>query len=82
MEHNDSSRGSWVGAPGERGRMPSHRHRLSPDAISLSRYGHAQLVAYWGVPTLLQEALEELATVKVLVSSLEEEAVLTFVSMT
>jgi hypothetical protein len=31
---------------------------------------------------LLQEAQEELATVKVVVSSLEEEAVLTFVSMT
>jgi hypothetical protein len=33
-------------------------------------------VASWGVPTPLQEVREDLATVKVVVNSLEEEAAL------
>jgi hypothetical protein len=63
--------------PGERGRTPSRRRRLIPGAISSSGHGHAQLAACWGVPTLLQEVREELATVKAVVSLLEEEAALT-----
>jgi hypothetical protein len=39
-------------------------------------YGQAQHVTSWGIPTLLQEAQEELATIKTMVTSLEEEAAL------
>jgi hypothetical protein len=76
MEHGDSSRGSRVSAPGEGDGTPSSRRRLKPGIASLSGYDQAQNMAAWGLPTLLQEAQEELATVKVVVTSLEEEAAL------
>jgi hypothetical protein len=76
MEHGDSSRGSWVDAPGERGGTPSCRCRLVLGAITTSGYGQAQLAACQGIPMPLQEIWEELATVKAVVSSLEEEAAL------
>jgi hypothetical protein len=56
--------------------VPSRRRRLDFGIISTSGYGQAQHAACWGVPTLLQEAREELATVKVVVTSLEEEVAL------
>jgi hypothetical protein len=77
MEHDNSSRGSCVGTPGEGDGAPSHRRRLNPDVASLSGYGHGQNTMAWGVLTLLQEAQEELATMKTVVTSLEEEAALT-----
>jgi hypothetical protein len=76
MEHGDSSRGSWVDAPRERGGTSSRHRRLIPDAISMSGYGQAQYAACCGVPTPLQEVQEELATIKAVVSLLEEEAAL------
>jgi hypothetical protein len=51
--------------------------RLNPGVASTSGYGQAQNTVSWGVPTPLQEAQEELATVKAAVSSLEEEVALT-----
>jgi hypothetical protein len=76
MEHGNSSRGSCVGALGEGDRAPFRHRRLNPGVISKSGYGQAQHAASWGVPTPLQEAREELATVKAVVTSLEEEAAL------
>jgi hypothetical protein len=76
MEHGDSSRGSRVSAPGEGDGAPSRRRRLNPGIASSSGYRQAQNVVAWGVPTPLQEAQEELATVKALVTSLEEEVML------
>jgi hypothetical protein len=76
MEHGDSSRGSYVGTPGEGDEAPSRRRHLNPGIISTSRYGNAQNVVSWGVSTSLQEVREELATVKAVVTSLEEEAAL------
>jgi hypothetical protein len=76
MEHGDSSRGSRVSMPGEGDRAPSHRRCLNPGIASSSGYGQAQNAAAWGVPTPLQEVREELATVKAVVTSLEEEAAL------
>jgi hypothetical protein len=76
MEHGDSTRGSYVGTLGEGDGAPSHRRCLNLSVISMSGYGQAQHASSWGVPTLLQEAQEELATVKAVVTSLEEEAVL------
>jgi hypothetical protein len=58
----------------ERGTGRSHCRCLDPDAICTSGYGQAQYTACWGVPTPLQEAWEELAIVKVVVTSLEEAA--------
>jgi hypothetical protein len=65
-----------VGTLGEGDGAPSHRHCLNHGVISMSGYGQAQHASSWGVPTLLQEAREELATIKAVVTSLEEEAVL------
>jgi hypothetical protein len=76
MEHDDSPRGSCVGALGERGGTPSRRRHLDPGIISTFGYGQAQHVACWGVPTPLQEDREELATAKAVVTSLEEEVAL------
>jgi hypothetical protein len=76
MEHGDSSRGSHLSAMGEGDGAPSHHHRLNPGIASSSGYGQAQNTTAWGVPTPLQEAWEELATVKAVVTSLEEEAAL------
>jgi hypothetical protein len=77
MEHGNSSRGSYVGLPGEGDGVPSRYCLLNPGAASSSGYGQAQNAVSWGVPTLVQEAREELAIVKAVVTSLEEEAVLT-----
>jgi hypothetical protein len=77
MEHGDSSKGSHVSTPGEGDGAPSRCRRLNPGVTSSSGYGQAQNATAWGVPTLLQEAREELATVKAVVTSLEEEAALT-----
>jgi hypothetical protein len=60
----------------ERGWAPSRCCRLNPGVASTSGYGKAQNTMSWCVPTPLQEAWEELATVKAVVTSLEEEAVL------
>jgi hypothetical protein len=76
MEHDDSSRGSCVGALGERVGTPSRRCHLDPGVISTSRYDQAQHAVCWGVPTPLQEDREELATAKAVVTSLEEEVAL------
>jgi hypothetical protein len=76
MEHGDSSRGSHVSAMREGDGAPSRRHRLNPGIASSSGYGQAQNAATWGIPTPLQEAREELATMKAVVTSLEEEAAL------
>jgi hypothetical protein len=76
MEHGDSSRGSFVGALGEKGGVPSHHCCLDSDTISTSRYDQAHHAACWGLPTPLQEVQEELATVKAVVKLLEEEAAL------
>jgi hypothetical protein len=76
MEHGDSSRGSHVSAPGEGDGAPPCHRRLNPGIASSSVYRQAQNVAAWGVPTPLQEAREELATMKAVVTSLEEEATL------
>jgi hypothetical protein len=71
-----------MSAPGEGDRVPSHRRRLNPGIASSSRYGQAQNAVAWGVPTPLQEAQEELATVKAVVTSLEEEATLAHLQRT
>jgi hypothetical protein len=76
MKHDDSSRGSYVSTLGGGDRAPSRRQCLNPGIASSSGYGQAQNAAAWGVPTPLQETREELATMKVVVTSLEEEAVL------
>jgi hypothetical protein len=76
MEQGDSSMGSCVGAPGEGDGAPSRRCCLDPSVISTSGYGQAQHAVCWGVPTPLQEAREELPTVKAVVTSLGEEAAL------
>jgi hypothetical protein len=76
MEHGDSFRGSYMGTPGEGDEAPSRHRRLNPDITSTSGYGQAQNALSWGVPTPLQEAQEKLATVKVVVTSLEQEAAL------
>jgi hypothetical protein len=65
-----------MSAPSEGDGAPSRRRRLNPDIASSSRYGQAQNAVAWGIPTPLQEAQEELATVKAVVTSLEEEAAL------
>jgi hypothetical protein len=65
-----------VGAPGEGDGAPSRHRRLNPGVISTFEYGQAQHATCWGVPTPLQEAREELATVKAVATSLEEEAAL------
>jgi hypothetical protein len=41
MEHNDSSRGSYVGTLGEGDGAPSRRHRLNPGVASTSGYEQA-----------------------------------------
>jgi hypothetical protein len=66
-----------MGTPGEGDKVPSRRRRLNPGVASSLGYGHAKNTMARGVPTPLQEAWEELATVKAVVSSLEEEAALT-----
>jgi hypothetical protein len=76
MEHGDSSKGSFVGALGEKGGVPSYHYCLDFDTISTSRYGQAHHAACCGLPMPLQEVQEELATVKAVVTSLEEEAAL------
>jgi hypothetical protein len=76
MEHSDSSKGSRVSASGEGDEAPSRRRRLNPGIASSSGYEQAQNAVAWGVPTLLQEAREELASIKAMVTSLEEEAAL------
>jgi hypothetical protein len=45
---------------------------FNPGIASSLGYGQSQNAVAWGVPTLLQEAREELATVKAMVTSLEE----------
>jgi hypothetical protein len=76
MEHDDSSRCSCVGASGEGDGAPSRHRRLNPGIISTSEYGQAQHAESWGVPTPLQEPWEELATIKAVVTSLEEATAL------
>jgi hypothetical protein len=64
--------------PGEGDRAPSHRRPLNLGIASSLGYRQAQNATAWGVPTPLQEAWEELANVKVVVTSLEEEAALAY----
>jgi hypothetical protein len=65
-----------LGRTGGGGQAHSRRHCLNPGVISTFGYGQAQHAACWGVPSPLQEAREELATIKVAVTSLEEEPAL------
>jgi hypothetical protein len=65
-----------MGTLGEGDGVPSYHRRLNPGVISTSGYRQAQHTACWGVPTPLQEARDELATIKAVVTSLEAEAVL------
>jgi hypothetical protein len=76
MEHGDSSRGSRMSTSGGGDGAPSRRRRLNPGIASSLGYGQGQNAVAWGIPTPLQEAWEELATMKAVVTSLEEEVVL------
>jgi hypothetical protein len=62
--------------PREGDGAPSRHRRPNPSIASTFGYGQGQNVVSWGVPTLLQEAREELATIRAMVTSLDEEVAL------